>query len=92
LGTYSLFLPQLPTNLNAQSLTQPSFVGIFIVVTIAYGTSWMVLNKREEKIEAARKANMIERGYGPSDEEACMDKKDKAARRNEGRAEGTNME
>lgn len=47
------------------------------------------MNKREETREAARKTSMIERGYGPSDEEASIDEKGKAVRRNEGKIEGT---
>jgi len=67
----------------------PLMQGIFLVITIAYSASWMVWNKREERREVARKADMIERGYGPSDEEASIDEKGKAVRRNEGRVDGT---
>jgi len=64
------------------------FVGIFLLVTITYSASWMVINKREEIREAARQASMIERGYGPNDEEASIDEKGKTVTRNEGRVEG----
>jgi hypothetical protein len=30
---------------------------------------WRLFNKREEKKEAARRTALIERGFGPSDEE-----------------------
>ena len=39
------------------------FVGAFILVFVCYGVMWKLNNKREEK-EAARKADLIERGFG----------------------------
>jgi hypothetical protein len=40
------------------------FVGAFILVFICYGLMWRLYNKREEKMEAARQADLIERGFG----------------------------
>ena len=42
------------------------FIAIFIVVLAAYSAVWYIRSKREEKKEAARKADLIERGFGPS--------------------------
>jgi len=44
------------------------FVGVFIVVIIAFGIGWRLHNRREVKKEAARKAELIERGFGTLDE------------------------
>ena len=40
------------------------FVGAFILVFVCYGVMWKLNNKREEKKEAARKADLTERGFG----------------------------
>jgi len=44
------------------------FVGIFIVFLGAYSLVWHMNTKREERKEAARKAALVERGFGPLDE------------------------
>lgn len=40
------------------------FVAAFIIVIVSYGLAWRLYNKREEKVEAARKASLVERGFG----------------------------
>lgn len=44
------------------------FLGAFILVILCYGVVWRLYNKREEKKEAARKTDLIERGFGSSRE------------------------
>jgi hypothetical protein len=41
------------------------FVAIFLLVVTSYGAAWKLWNKKEETIEAERKAGLIERGFGP---------------------------
>lgn len=40
------------------------FVAAFIIVIASYGVAWRLYNKREERKEAARKASLMERGFG----------------------------
>jgi hypothetical protein len=44
------------------------FVGAFILMILCYGVVWRFYNKREEKKEAVRKADLIERGFDSSGE------------------------
>ena len=41
------------------------FIAIFLLVITSYGIVWKLWNKKEAEREAARKAGLIERGFGP---------------------------
>ncbi|KUJ14112.1 uncharacterized protein LY89DRAFT_687362 [Mollisia scopiformis] len=59
-------LPVVHAKLSTQMGILFGFVAIFIVILISYSTVWWLYNKREERQEAQRKQDLIDRGFGPS--------------------------
>jgi len=52
-------------DLGAQFGILFGFVGAFIVVSAVYSVLWFAKNRRAERGEEERKAELIERGFGP---------------------------